>query len=450
MNDQINLPRRLLNTAYLALMAFQERRIPFWPLDRIERLQQRRLRSMVQHAYDTVPFYRQVMEERRLRPEDFKRASDLALLPLLDDSLVWNDLEQFISSKYKNRSMLRVHTSGTYSRLRKSTSWDSLSALRRLGYNERDRAVLNRILGKGWGQRQLLLLPKVSVSNILRKFWDAQTFTPRSLAQRHSLSTETPFEEVVLQINRFKPHVVFSYGSYAEEFFRFLSDRGAQIEVPRVWMYGGDRLSREWKEMIEKTFGCLVYSTYQAVETGKIGFQCERREGFHLNIDLCPIQLIDESGRVVEPGHPGEVVVSNLYNRAMVLLNYRLGDLAVMATAPCSCGRNLPLLERLMGRVFETIHLPDGRRFISEVLEVEFKDELQSALQAQVTQLSDQQILWRIVPSSWTDREVMRRRIVEKSQSIFGDIKVDLKFVEKIPRTSAGKFLRLISAKTGD
>jgi len=74
--------------------------------------------------------------------------------------------------------------------------------------------------------------------------------------------------------------VVFSYGSYAEEFFWFLAENRPQIALPKVWMYGGDMLSQTRKKLIEETFGCMVYSTYQSVETGKIGFQCEHREAF--------------------------------------------------------------------------------------------------------------------------------------------------------------------------
>jgi phenylacetate-CoA ligase len=450
MNDRPNLLRRFINTAYVAALANLERRVPFWPRERIERLQQRRLRSIIHHAYDTVPFYRQVMDERHWRPKDFKNVTDLSALPLLDDSLVWSNLKQFMSSQYMHRPMLNVHTSGTYSNIQKPIYWDHLNALRRLAYNERDRAVVNKLLDQGWGQNQLFLLPEVSVSRIMRKFWDRQILTHRSLARRSFFSPERPFDEVVAFINTIKPQVVFSYGSYAEEFFRFLADRRHPIALPKVWMYGGDMLSEGGRELIEKNFGCIVYSTYQTVETGKIGFQCERREGFHLNIDLCPIRLIDETGQTVTPGQQGEVVVSNLYNRAMIFLNYRLGDLGMLATKPCPCGRNLPLLEKLRGRVSETIRLPDGRQFIVAVLEIDFKDELQSSFQAQINQVEDYRLLWRIVPLLSTDREALSQRILVKSKSIFGDIKVEVEFVEKIPRTSAGKLLRIVPLKTGN
>ena len=69
----------------------------------------------------------------------------------------------------------------------------AINALRRLAYNERDRAVLNKLLGQGWGQNQLFLLPDVSVSLIMRKFWDCQTLTHRGLARRSFFSPRKTF-----------------------------------------------------------------------------------------------------------------------------------------------------------------------------------------------------------------------------------------------------------------
>jgi len=80
MDDRTHFLRRFVNTAYVASLAYLERSVPFWPIERIEHLQRHRLRSMMQHAYDTVPFYRQVMDERHLRPRDFKNVTDLSAL----------------------------------------------------------------------------------------------------------------------------------------------------------------------------------------------------------------------------------------------------------------------------------------------------------------------------------------------------------------------------------
>ena len=80
----MNRAKRLLNTVDLVARGAIERSIPFWPTEWIDRLQRYRLRAIIYHAYDTVPFYRQVMNERGLHPSDFRTVEDLSKLPLID------------------------------------------------------------------------------------------------------------------------------------------------------------------------------------------------------------------------------------------------------------------------------------------------------------------------------------------------------------------------------
>ena len=92
------------------------------------------------------------------------------------------------------------------------------------------------------------------------------------------------------------------------------------------------------REFIEGTFGIPVFSRYNAMEAFKIGFFCEQRSGFHIHDDLCHVRIVGDDGQTLPPGQQGQVVISNLVNRATVLLNYRLGDVASISTARCACG----------------------------------------------------------------------------------------------------------------
>jgi phenylacetate-CoA ligase len=88
---------------------------------------------------------------------------------------------------------------------------------------------------------------------------------------------------------------------------------------------------------------------------------CEQREGFHLNVDVVHVRLVASDGGAAPNGQRGELVVSSLLNRAMVLLNYCQGDVAVLSSERCPCGRSLPLLSSLEGRTQDLVYLPDGR-----------------------------------------------------------------------------------------
>src|SRR5687768_3860195 len=88
---------RALTTAREAALSAVESRVPFWPAACIEWMQRRRLRSIVRHAYDSVPFYRRAMDERGLLPRDFRTVEDLERLPLIDSLTVRLHADQFIS-----------------------------------------------------------------------------------------------------------------------------------------------------------------------------------------------------------------------------------------------------------------------------------------------------------------------------------------------------------------
>jgi phenylacetate-CoA ligase len=270
-------------------------------------------------------------------------------------------------------------------------------------------------------------------------------------AERPELGPDQPFEAAAERLRSLKPDVVFSYGSYADRFFRFARSRRLDVPVPKVWMYGGDGLDPGGRELIEKEYGCTTYSTYQAVETGRLGFQCEARAGFHLNVDLCAVRLVDDQGKPVPPGQEGEVVISNLHNHAMVLLNYRLGDRAVLSTKPCPCGRSLPVIDYIAGRTTEVIHLGGGREISSFVVKNLFRRELERALQVQIVYAEPGRFTWRLVPFSAADRGALAAGLVERGHQVFGpDIDIGVEFVDAIAPTHGGKARALVSPSAAD
>jgi phenylacetate-CoA ligase len=441
----MNWIKRLLNSGYLMARSRMERTIPFWPLERIERLQRYRLRKIIRHAYETVPFYRQAMDERGLQPGDFRTVEDLAKLPLIDGLMVQRNVEAFLSTRYSDDSRVALYSSGSSSGIRRAIYWDKTSFLAKRAIAMRDRIVVAKIVGQRL-QVSVHIVASGSDPYVLRTFYQASTLNLRSHGQHHILSPEQPFELVAERLNAVRPQLVTSNSSYAEQFFRFLADRQMSITLPRVWLYGSDMLSPSGRDLIENTFGCPTYSTYRATETGRLGFQCEQRQGFHLNVDLCPLRIVDEAGRTVAPGELGEVVISNLHNRAMVLLNYRLGDWGVMAQEPCSCGRSLPLLERLEGRSSEMLQLADGRTISSLSLDASCYDALKPTLQVQIVHPAPGHIRWRIVPCSGADPDTLRRDLLERCHVVLGEgAKVEVEFVDEILSTPQGKFIRVVS-----
>ncbi len=103
-------------------------------------------------------------------------------------------------------------------------------------------------------------------------------------------------------------------------------------------------------QRLHELWGASIFGTYASTEMATTFCECEQCTGGHLHPDLMVLELLDEQGRHISPGMPGEVVVSPLRVTGMPLLRFRTGDMAVLHVAPCPCGRNTPRLGPILGR----------------------------------------------------------------------------------------------------
>jgi phenylacetate-CoA ligase len=198
-------------------------------------------------------------------------------------------------------------------------------------------------------------------------------------------------------------------------------------------------MSPSARALITETFGIPVLSGYGAYEAFSLGFECTEHLGYHLNIDLCPVRVIDSTGREAPVGEPGEVVISNLINRGTILLNYRLGDLSSRLPGPCPCGRTLPLLSFVQGRVGDWLLMPSGERLhpqtVPEVLDVE-----REVIRYQAVQTAPTRLTVKLVVGADSDRAAVKKRVERGFVELIGpQITTEVRFVDDLPRSAQGK-----------
>jgi len=403
---------------------------------------------MVGFAWREVPFYREAMMSARLRPEDIRTAGDLALLPLTDKAELQTDPARF-SPAGRKVSGLTLQSSGTSGRSR-YIDYDAEALFWSLVNGHRQRLGLATIVGKRTGYREAVITRLDGLPFQIRTFYETHAFLPsRWELRRLMISPSETFPQILARLEEFRPDVVGGYGAHLGAYYRWVSGHGAQNHLPKAIIYGGDRMPDADRTLIEGQLGVAVFSFYQAAEALRIAFQCEQRQGLHVSVDQIVVRAIDSAGRNVGPGGSGEIVISNLVNRATVLLNYRLGDTVTLGHGPCPCGRSLPTLARVEGRADDLLMLPDG----SAVHALGVLNGLQAVpgvVQVQVVQ--EELRLFRLLVvwqegTGWPSAEVSLRA---SFAARFGeDARLDIERVQAIPPDAGGKVRAAISRCRG-
>lgn len=442
-------PSRLRWGFYFAWHLRGQARFPFRPWADIERAQAERVRRMADYAYRTVPYYRETFDRIGLTPADFQKADDLARLPILERAQIQRDPEYFCSREPAKADLLELRSGGSTGAPRR-VFHDLRGVFQNAAHGERERSIWSKIIGRRFGYRELIIAPHHSSIFNVQQFCRNRGYYPSGVGiERRYMSLLDSAERVVAEINSFRPDVVHSYGSFFTILFHHLSRAGPAtvFHKPRILTYTSDEMSASIRRLIEMQYHLPIFSTYQAVEAFKIGFECECHQGVHVNADLYPLRIIGPSGETLPAGESGEAVVSNLVNGGTVLLNYRLGDIATLLPERCPCGRTLPLLSFPHGRNDDLIKLPTGRVVHPQAVRTVFFD-LMSVLEYQVVHEEGYRFRVSLLCAPACDQEATRNRVRGRFTELFGaETATEIAVVDSINRTGGGKFRPIISLR---
>lgn len=337
----------------------------WWPIERLQELQSRRLHALVRHCYEYVPFYRSYMREAGLHPNQFMCAEDLRKLPVLTRSDVRRLASELRSTVVPGRRTLVGRTGGsTGEPLRFITT----------PYDLRSRGFARSLRAQGWcgyrlGDRSVLLVDRREWGSRWRRFAGSLSWKVQRTYRREVYDlSEIHLGEVCQFIE--SHHVPYLLGFPSALYLlalHVLSRGGLQQQIKGI-IVGGEPLYHVQREAIRSAFGVVPLSKYSSNEVLDIASQCEQANGFHVAVEDVVIEVLDETGVPVPPGTTGRVVVTNLHNYAMPFVRYDLGDIGCLSRASCICGRGLPLLENLEGRRSDILLTPDGRKIPGIVL----------------------------------------------------------------------------------
>jgi phenylacetate-CoA ligase len=258
--------------------------------------------------------------------------------------------------------------------------------------------------------------------------------------------TEKIMSDFAEQVRRNKIRILFGYASSLYRFAQFVQNSpyhgltfdgvftGAELLVPTVRKY------------LEATFGCNVFNHYGTNELGGMACECEAHTGLHVSVENAYVEILCD-GRPAEPGEVGELIITNLNNRGMPFIRYRIGDGAAwQAGEACPCGRALPRLSSIDGRRADAFKTRDGRLIWTGFTGAAFRCLVHPTIrQFQVVQKSLDQVIVRLVRSGDVPPSTLQE-ITQTMEATFGaGIAVTFEYPNEIPPLPSGKHQYAVS-----
>ncbi len=239
-----------------------------------------------------------------------------------------------------------------------------------------------------------------------------------------------------------KHGVQYMTGYAMSNFFlaQFIKEAGLQAPQLHAVITSSEKLTEPMRQIFTEVYGCKTFDGWSGVEACALVTECAHGS-LHISPDAGLIELLDKQMQPVSPGEAGDVYCTGFINYDQPLIRYAIGDQMVMGDERCSCGRDMPVIKEILGRVEDVVRGRDGRKMVR--FHSVFNG-VHAVKAAQVIQESVDRIRVKLVTEkglSADDRLVISSRIVSQ----LGDIEVILEEVNEIPLNANGKFQAVIS-----
>lgn len=431
---------------YLKYFA-EQKRFQYLNRDQIEAIQLKSAKKLLEHAYKNCPFYKKFYSSDGIHPEDIRTFSDFFKLPTLAKETIKKNLRGIIAQNIPRDKLVTGMTSGSTGKPLDFFIDEESTQIQRASI-----LLTNEWAGYRLGERMFSMFGRSTSTSANRKW--RKYLREKLLDRTHNLSTLNLSEESMtafyrLLKNSSKP---FFYG-YAHTLYLFAEfvKNNNYLDVRAGGIISGGMVLHRWqREMIENVFHCKVINRYGCEELGLIACECDRQEGLHVNSYGKYVEILNDQGDPAKPGEIGSIIVTDLTNYAMPFIRYRIEDMAVAANKICTCGRTLPLIDRLEGRESDFIIKPDGKMVSGISLTDNFGANIPGVVQLQIIQDKINHIEIKIVKDALFNQESIVT-IGRLCEDFFGDeMSFDCEFVNKIPIESSGKVRFVISKLSGN
>ena len=407
-----------------------------WSPQQWQDYQQTRLAFILHRAATQVPYYREQWAQRR-RQGDQASWEYTENWPVLDKQALRQTPQAFLADDSNVKQLAHDHTSGTsgtpihiYRSREMLRNWYAL-------FEARWRRWYGVSLATPWAILGGRLVTPVSQNK--PPYWVWNRAMNQLYMSSYHLSPST-VADYVAAIERYGVAYIYCYTSSGVSLAQEIQRSGLQAPAMKVVVTNAEPVYDHQRVQLESVFGCAVRETYGQTESLAAASECEAGR-LHLWPEAGYYEIL-EGDSVLAPGETGDLIATGLMNEDMPLIRYRVGDRVTLdlPEARCTCGRSLPMLRQVEGRIDDVLFTADGRRIGR--LDPIFKSDL-AIQEAQIIQERLSFIRVRLVPVEGYGPHT-EQAIREQLQARMGAIEVAFEPVPSIARTANGKFRAVI------
>lgn len=339
------------------------------PPEELNLYQEKRLALNINHAYNHVPYYRRLFEKTGLRPQDIRKADDLKKLPLLSKDTLRGEGANLVADNADKYHPISYRTSGTTG-TPLEFHLDKNARILEFVYYWRHWSWAGFRLGDRFAELgSFFFLNRDSLNNAV-SFW--QPYLRRLMLNSGQISVYRG-RELARAIRKYRPQYLKGAASTVYFLALCLKEAGISDLSFKAIFSANEVLTPQYRAMAESFFGCPVLDSYGHMEGTVAISQC-MKGGYHINSDYGIMEFDNLKTSADKNTLLGQVIGTSLYNLAMPLIRYEVGDDIELFTESqiCPCGRTLPLVKVIHGRSEDTIITPDGRFITSMFIVPEF------------------------------------------------------------------------------
>jgi phenylacetate-CoA ligase len=241
-------------------------------------------------------------------------------------------------------------------------------------------------------------------------------------------------------MHKYQPEYMVGYAMANYLLARFIKENHLSAPSMKAVLTSSEKLTQEMRDVFHEVYGCKIYDAWSGVEACGLVSECEHGS-LHISPDVGIIELLDKDGKPVKPGEIGEVVCTGLLNYDQPLIRYRIGDYMRLAEGICACGRHMPVVDEIIGRLEDVVVTKDGREM------VRFHSiftGMPNIIKGQVVQEAIDDIALNIValnPLTESEKQILKERLYNQ----LGNVNVYISELKEIPGGANGKFRAVIS-----